>query len=457
MKWLNRVKMPKKVLIVAVTVLILSLLLMLIVLLYVGGSPVGNAFFISEVAIVLAIIVISVFLFFIYFNKHIVKELELLLFFMNELAEGRVILDYVDTVNEKDSRDREDEIGALSNSLKKLANSYTEQVKLVKGVAEGDLTPVVTIRSEKDVVHKVFSNLFGNLNKLLTSIIKSSETVSDTARSVSSSSFELSQGATEQASAVQQLTASLEQIAGQTEKNASNAQSANMLTKSAAEKASEGNRQMTDMLGAMEEINQSSSSIGRIIKVIDDIAFQTNILALNAAVEAARAGQHGKGFAVVAEEVRTLAAKSANAAKETTDLIEGSIRRAEAGTRIANSTAESLRQIVEQVRNAASLNNEIALASREQAVGISQINDGIQQVSKIVQKNAAAAEESAAASEGLAAEADKLRADVSVFKINRNVYPADDRRQAMTKKPAKALPELLKAEVVLAGSDFGKY
>ncbi|MFZ5974566.1 MAG: methyl-accepting chemotaxis protein, partial [Bacillota bacterium] len=259
------------------------------------------------------------------------------------------------------------------------------------------------------------------LNDVLSEINSASDQVACGTLQVSEASQSQSQGATEQASALEELSASITQIAVQTKQNAENARKANELSVAAKEGALDGNRQMQAMLESMREINEASGNIGKIIKVIDDIAFQTNILALNAAVEAARAGAHGKGFAVVAEEVRNLAVKSADAANETTALIEGSIRKAEAGTQIANGTANALAHIVEDVEKAVELVGDIACASEEQAAAIGQVHEGIEQVSQVVQNNASTAEESAAASEELSGQAERLKGLVHQFKLKNNI------------------------------------
>jgi methyl-accepting chemotaxis protein len=312
---------------------------------------------------------------------------------------------------------RQDEIGVLLQAFDRLTVSTKEQVEIARQISEGDLTVNVELRSEKDKLGHGLKQLSEGLREVVSTIFSASSQVSNGAEMLMNSSLELSQGATEQASAVEELTASIEEIAKQTTINAQYAEEASHLADNSKMNAAEGNEQMKSMLTAMEEINDSSKNIGSIVKVIDDIAFQTNILALNAAVEAARAGQYGKGFSVVAEEVKNLAGKSAEAVKETTELVENSIRKIEMGAKIATQTAGFLDRIVKDIEKAAELNLAIAQASSEQAREIEQVNEGINQVSQVVQSNAATSEESAAASEELSAQAEQLKTTVSIFRL----------------------------------------
>lgn len=364
-----------------------------------------------------------------------------------------------------------DEIGQLAEAFKQtigqLTNyqSYIDEISdTLHSVANGNLIIQLHMdyTGQFGKLKESITDLATRLNQTILTIMSSSEQVASGSDLLSGSSIALSQGATEQASAVQQLTASLEEIASQTTLNTENARKANELAMDAENQAVKGNEQMGQMLAAMADIDESSNSINKIIKVIDDIAFQTNILALNAAVEAARAGQHGKGFAVVAEEVRVLAAKSANAAKETTELIESSIRKVAAGTKIASSTAAALDEIVEKVKQAADLVEDIAVASEEQSAAVEQVNQGIFQVSNVVQSNAATSEESAAAAEELSSQALQLKELVGTFKVQKKAFDTDKIAAAgaglqrrTDNKPA--IPAKTRPVIALSDSDYGKY
>ncbi|AFA48300.1 methyl-accepting chemotaxis protein [Acetobacterium woodii] len=300
-----------------------------------------------------------------------------------------------------------------------ISKPLQRMVEAAEAIADGNLNVMIKIdgRDEVGELGLAFEKMTGHINEIMTNIDSAAEQVAAGSKQIADSSIGLSQGATEQASSIEQLTASIEEISSQTRINADNANEANELAEITKENAELGNSEMKLMLQSMEEINESSSNISKIIKVIDEIAFQTNILALNAAVEAARARQHGKGFAVVAEEVRNLAARSADAAKETTRMIEGSIKKVDDGRKIASKTADALDKIVGNVAKVSDIVGNIASASNEQAIGISQINQGIMQVSEVVQVNSATSEESASASEELSSQAELLREQAAWFQL----------------------------------------
>lgn len=341
-----------------------------------------------------------------------------------------------------------------------LSKPMREMVEVAEKIAGDDLNVEVTYHSKDEIgqLAKAFTQMIDNLNGTMGNVRSSAEQVAYGSRQVAASSQALSQGATEQASSVEELTSSLEQISVQTQQNAEHATEASKIALMAKNDAVQGIDHMQIMLKAMDDINEASANISKIIKVIDDIAFQTNILALNAAVEAARAGQHGKGFAVVAEEVRTLAARSADAAKETTTLIEGSIKKAEGGTRIASETADSLKKIAEGVTTAANLVEQLAVASNEQASGIAQINKAISQVSDVIQTNSATSEECAAASEQLSGQAGILKDIISRFKMKNQRESARSEEAAPESDDDKENETSKKQPVInLSGAPYGKY
>lgn len=286
-------------------------------------------------------------------------------------------------------------------------------------MANGDLRVHLNVNRNDEIGHvaRAFNEMLTQLRDVMGKITTASQQVAAGSRNISDSGNMLAKGAATQASSVEELSSSISEITAQTANNAENAEKANELTTNVKTEAETGNEQMTLMLTAMEEINESSANISKIIKTIEEIAFQTNILALNAAVEAARAGQYGKGFAVVAEEVRNLAARSAKAAKETTDIIEASFDKVNRGTELAHETAAALKEIRNGVTTVAGLVSEIADASVKQNSALQMLNQGVLQVSNVVQTNSSTAEESAAASVELSAQANLLQEAVNRFKV----------------------------------------
>jgi len=311
-------------------------------------------------------------------------------------------------------------IDGVNKTLDAVIAPIKESSNILNYMAKGDLSNsmVGQYKGDHAIVKDSLNSTLDALNNLLSQTSVAISQVADGANQVSQSSQSLSQGATEQAASVEEVSASVTEIGGQTRQNAENAAEANKLANDSRQSAEKGNHQMDQMLEAMDDINKSSAEIQKIIKVIDEIAFQTNLLALNAAVEAARAGVHGKGFAVVAEEVRNLAHRSAVAAKETTELIEGSATRSEKGASIANETADSLKEIANGITKVTDLISEIDHSSREQSVAVDQVSDALNQIDQVTQSNTASAEESAATAEELSGQSAHLQEMVGRFKLS---------------------------------------
>ena len=326
-----------------------------------------------------------------------------------------------------------DEIGQTMKAFTQMMRKFVYYGGAVNRVAQQDLTFEVETLGEVDTFGNAIKQMTVNLNQMFTEINNSTVQVSTGAKQVADGAQALAQGATEQAASIEEISSSITEMADKVRENAEMANKASTLADTIKTDAEKGNRQMDEMMTAVKDINDASQSISKIIKTIDDIAFQTNILALNAAVEAARAGQHGKGFAVVAEEVRNLAAKSAEAAKDTDDMIQNSMEKSERGAKIAEETAASLVQIVAGINESGVIVAEIAQSSEEQSAGISQINLGVDQVAQVVQQNSATAQESAAASQEMSSQSTMLQELIAQFKLKSSaqgfghVSPAADK------------------------------
>ena len=328
-------------------------------------------------------------------------------------AMGKAVVGDMDS---KVTYQSKDEMGVLTEKFRLMMDSIHQQVQILEIISNGDYTVTIPVRSEKDVMNKAITALLDNNNSMLKEINTTTNQVSSGSAQISGGAQALSRGATEQATAVEELSATIAQVLKQTHENSENSFTAMNLVNQADNEIQDTVRYMAELNSAMAGIESASERISAIIKVIEDIAFQTNILALNAAVEAARAGQHGKGFAVVADEVRNLAGKSAEAAKETTELVQNCIDHVQRGSAMVDKTNQRVAQVASTASQAQEKILEINEASQSQKNAIIQVNESIEQITQVVQNNSAAAEENAAASEQLSGQSQILGQMVGRFK-----------------------------------------
>jgi methyl-accepting chemotaxis protein len=312
---------------------------------------------------------------------------------------------------------RNDEIGILQQSVLSFSEAMVKQSSVIERIAIGDLTEQYEPRSENDSVGNNLQKMLMNNNQTFREINNASDQVASVSSQVAQGAQTLANGTLEQTESINALSDAISSVLEQTRDNAKSSQDALENVQEVSKLMNQSTQNMQQLQEAMDGISESSTNIAKVIKVIDDIAFQTNILALNAAVEAARAGQHGKGFAVVADEVRSLAMKSASAAKETADLISDSGKRVIEGNTIARKTGESMHAASTYSEQTHSKIGEINLASQAQEMAINHINEGIAHIMQVVQANSATSQESASLSQEMSHQAAILANTVARFKL----------------------------------------
>lgn len=380
------------------------------------------------------------------------KDLPILTQVASDMALGNIAV--ADGRQGDKTSNTRNEIILLIRAFADMADGVKQQADVLEQIAQGDYSVTIPARSDADVMNKALNKMVENMNEAMSVINSAADQVATGSNQVSSGAQALASGSTEQAATVEELSASISEVAVQAEENMLNVRSAAEYVKQAVAGVSSSNQQMGILTESMTDIGSASSQIAGITKVIEDIAFQTNILALNAAVEAARAGDVGKGFAVVADEVRNLAGKSAEAAKQTAELIETAVRTIERGTEITSQTAELLQSVEVSAQSVTESIERVEYASTQQTSAIEQINDGLNQVSAVVQTNAATAEENSATSEEMSAQADMLRQEVQRFTLRddkRGAHPSSSRTHETLSCTEDSVPSLP------SDMDLGKY
>lgn len=379
-------------------------------------NSVKNSTVISSVILVLLYLLISIPVVILFENAVLTKPIARLIQIVQKMSKGE--FDRIDSIK------NEDEIAEMATALNHLVESqniaFNSIYEVMSGVEVGDLSKQIL-----DDMEGAFDDLKNKVNtsvQMLSGTVHNVSQVTDQvelgAKELSQVSTEISNNTSSMAATLEEISTSMVEIENKIKSNTQNSIDAQGISGETISLVSRGNEQMKEMVQSMDEINETSMNVSKIIKVIDDIAFQTNLLALNAAVEAARAGSYGKGFAVVADEVRNLASRSAEAARDTSQLIENSINQVKTGVNNAEKTEEMLNSITESVEKSAGLVGDIARDSQEQSEGITEINKGISQINDMVQKNAAISEETAASSNDLAGQASSLKEEFSRFRLN---------------------------------------